>query len=124
MTKKPSFVNLALHFLGFTLCIVPPTVATLSYFPFWTDGGAERSVAGGCALLLVLCAFPLYKLIKAAFKSFASYFLWLVLFIIFASLSKIADQMTVISFVGFIGNLAGAVCFNIAKRIKNEKREA
>ena len=122
MTKRPSFANLALHFLGFSFCILPPAIATLSYFPLWTEGGGEYSVAGGCALLLVLCAFPLFKLIKRAFFSFATYFLWLFLFLVFMALSKIADQMTVISFVGFIGNMLGAVCFNIAKRIKNEKK--
>lgn len=122
MNKKPSFVNLALHFIGFFFCIVPPSIATLSYFPLWTEGGAERSVAGGCALLLVLCAYPLFKLVRRAIFSFASYFLWLFLFLVFLTLSKIADQMTVISLVGFIGNLIGAVCFNVAKRIQNEKR--
>ncbi len=121
MIKKPSFANLALHFLGFSFCILPPIIATLSYFPFWTEGGAEHSVAGGCALLLVISMYPLYKLARRALASFASYFLWLVMFVIFALLSKIADQMTVISFVGFLGNLIGAVCFNIAKRMKYEK---
>ena len=32
------------------------------------------------------------------------------------ALSRIADQMTVISLVGFIGNLIGAIIFRIAKR--------
>lgn len=95
--------------------------ATLSYFPLWTEGGGEYSVAGGCALLLVLCAIPLFKFIKRALFSFASYFLWLFLFLIFMALSKIADQMTVISFVGFIGNLLGALCFKLAKRKSAER---
>lgn len=120
MNKNPSFVNFALHFVGFFFCIAPPTFATLSYFPLWNESGAERCVAGGCALLLVICARPLFKLVKKALTSFSSYFMWLIMFIIFALLSKISEQMTVISLVGLIGNLLGALCFRIAGRIKNE----
>jgi nicotinamide riboside transporter PnuC len=54
--------------------------------------------------------------------SYSSYFLWLILFLLFFALSKIADQMTVISLVGFIGNLLGAICFFIAKRLNKIRK--
>ena len=110
------FVNLSLHILGILLCVVPPAVCTLLYFPFWKSIGYTQCIAGGGALILVLCLLPLYKLIIKATKSASSYLMWLVMFLLFAALSKIGEQMTVISFVGFISNLAGAICFKLGKR--------
>ena len=119
--NKGKYVNLALHIIGFSLCIVPPLVCTLSYFPLWKNAGYSYCIAGGTALLLVLCFFPLLKFVGRAISSYGSYIVWLLCFVIFYSLSKIADQMTVISLIGFMGNLAGTVCFKIAKRRHDER---
>lgn len=116
------FVSLGLHILGFLLCILPPAICTLSYFPLWRETGYESCIAGGVAILLILCALPIYKLIKRMLTSYSSYLLWLVLFLLFFALSRIADQMTVISLVGFIGNLLGAICFFIAKRLNKIRK--
>ena len=116
LTKKRSFVNLCLLIVGFILCVAPPTVCALSYFPLWKASGYTSCIAGGAAILLTVCFIPLYKLISHAVKSYSSYIMWLILFLIFFALSKIADQMTVISLVGFAGNLLGEVCFRIARR--------
>lgn len=121
--KSNTFVIFGLHIIGFLLCIAPPAICTLMYFPLWKSGGYEQCIAGGSALLLALCMIPLYKLIKQRLKSFGSYIMWLVLFLLFFGLSRIADQMTVISFVGFVGNLLGAICFGISKRMKGGKEE-
>ena len=122
-SRSSIFVNLGLHIAGFSLCILPPAVCTLMYFPVWKEAGYESCIAGGTALLLALCVIPLYKLIKRFFASYSSYMIWLILFLLFLALSKIADQMTVISLVGFIGNLLGAVCFYIARRIGRRDKE-
>ena len=116
-SKTNVFVSFGLHILGFLLCILPPAICTLNYFPIWREVGYESCIAGGVALLLALCAIPLYKLIAERLKSFSSYLMWLVLFLLFFGMSRIADQMTVICFVGFVSNLMGAVCFHIAKKI-------
>jgi TctA family transporter len=82
----------------------------------WKEAGYTSCLAGGAALILALCAVPLYKLIRQKISSLSSYVMWLILFLVFFALSRIADEMTVISFVGFIGNLLGAICFYMAKR--------
>ena len=115
MSKKPDFVKYLLHILGFSLCILPPLLATLNYFPLWIERGGQHALAGGTALLLALCMLPLYKYIGRILRSAASYTVWLIIFVIFFSLSRIAEEMTVISFMGFVGNILGAVCFRIAK---------
>ena len=115
MAKPFDFVSFCLHILGFSLCILPPAICTLLYFPMWNEGGAGRSLAGGCALLLALSVYPLIKYFRRILTSVASYVIWLVIFIIFLLLSKIANEMTVISFFGFVGNLLGATCFSAAR---------
>ena len=121
--NNSSFANLALHILGFSLCIIPPLVCTLSYFPLWKSVGYESCIAGGSALLLILCFFPLLKFLTKALTSYGSYLIWLLCFLLFFALSKIAEQMTVISLVGFIGNLLGSLCFAAARRRKNERQQ-
>lgn len=121
--KSNVFVSLGLHIIGFLLCVVPPALCTLNYFPLWREMGYESCIAGGVALLLALCAVPFYKLIRRWLESFSSYIMWLLLFLLFFVLSKIADQMTVISLVGFIGNLLGAVCFYLGKKAGGRCKE-
>ena len=120
-SKSRYFVKLGLHILGFLFCILPPVICTTSYFPIWTE--RSQAVSGGVLLLLLGAAYPLYKFIKQSFSSPAAYTIWLILFILFSLLSRIAEQMTVISFVGFIGNALGAVCFRLAKRAGGESGE-
>ena len=72
-------------------------------------------------LLIIISFFPLYKLIRKLLASPASYMVWLIIFITFFTLSKIGQEMTVISFFGFLGNLLGAVCFWLAKGRRAEK---
>ena len=119
MRKQPNnskFANFILHFIGILLCVVPPAVCALMYFPLWKNVGYASCIAGGGALLLAICCIPLYKMIIRWLQSFSSYVMWLLLFLLFLGLSRIADQMTVISFVGFVSNLIGSFFFAAAKR--------
>lgn len=114
-TKRGGFVNLILLISGFVLCIVPPAICTLTYFPIWRMSGYASCIAGGTALIITVCFLPLYKFISRVIRSYSSYVMWLCLFLLFFALSKIAEQMTVISLVGFVGNLLGEVCFRLAR---------
>lgn len=116
-------VNKALHILALLTCVLPPAICTAMYFPLWQSGGAEVVLAGGGVLILTLCAVPLFKAIRRLMSSPASYVMWLAAFILFFCLSKIAEQMTVISFVGFVSNLLGALMFRIARRGEAENEE-
>lgn len=115
-SKSGRFASFGLHLLGFLLCILPPMICTLSYFPLWKNMGYGSCIAGGSALLLTLCFFPLLKFLTSAIRSYGTYMVWLISFLLFFALSKIAEQMVVISLMGFVGNLLGAICFGIAKR--------
>ena len=119
MIKSPKnnvFVNSILHISGILLCVLPPAVCTLLYFPLWIESGGAKSLAGGAALLLVICVIPIFKLMKRYFSSPASYVIWLIAFIVFSLVSRVAHEMTVITFVGFISNALGAVLFWLAKK--------
>lgn len=119
--KTNPFVIFGLHITGILLCIAPPTICTLMYFPLWQTVGYEHCIAGGTALLLALSILPLFKLAKRRLSGVSSYIMWLLLFLLFFALSRIAEQMTVISFVGFVGNLLGAVALGIEKRLREAK---
>lgn len=118
--NKASFVNVILHIVGFLLCIIPPAICTMAYFPVWREAGVSSCIAGGGALVLVICAIPLYKLLRRALSGASAYMMWLIAFLIFFGLSRIATEMTVISLVGFISNLAGAILMRIGEGRANE----
>lgn len=105
----------ALRLIGLALSVIPPAVATLMYFPLWREKGAVSVVSGFAVLLLILAAVPAIRYIKERFKTPSAHVMWLLLFIIFLSLSKIADEMTVISFVGFLSNLTASFFFRLGR---------
>ena len=116
MTGRTVTRGFALRLTGILLCTLPVTVCILLYFPVWVNKGGGAVLSGFAVFLLALALMPFYKSIKRFFASAAVYTMWLIAFILFFCLSKIADEMTVISFVGLIGNMLGALCFKLAGR--------
>lgn len=114
--KTKSWRWAALSALGLLFSVVPPVVTILLYFPVWQREGGGAVLSGFTLLLLLLASAPIFKTVMRIFKSPTSYMMWLFIYVIFFMLSKIADEMTVIAFVGFVGNLIGAGFFNLAKR--------
>ena len=109
--------------LGLLFSIVPPLAATLLYFPIWSSR-SSGAVLSGFTLLLILLAFvPLFNTVKSALKSPSAYAMWFIVFLLFFMLSRIADEMTVISFVGFLGNLIGSLFFKAARRKRTEEKD-
>ena len=107
--------------IGLLFCTLPPAITVLLYFPVWRGEGGGKLLSGFTLILLCLCAAPLFKHLKAMLSSAASYVPWLILLILFLLLSRIAEEMTVISAVGFFGNLAGAAIMKLGER--EEKNE-
>ena len=114
MKERTKTKNVLLYVLGLFLCTGPVLMAIFSYFPLWREAGGGRVVSGGALLLAVLAWTPLFRFIKRVIASPAAYMMWLFVFILFFALSKIAHEMTVIAFVGFVGNALGALCFKLS----------
>ena len=111
------FAKFILHIAGLLVCALPPIICTLSYFPLWISGGGEQMISGGAALLIILAALPFYKFLRKKLESAASYIVWLFIFLFCFLMAKIIDQVTVISFVGLISNLIGAVLLKIGEKL-------
>lgn len=115
--------RLFLRIIGISFCTVPVITAILTYFPLWREKGGTAVLSGFTLLLTVLALTPLMKTLKRLLRSPAVHTMWFIVFAVFLLLSKIADEMTVISFVGFIGNLIGAFFFKAANKNRGEYNE-
>lgn len=115
--------RLLFNSLGLGICIIPVVVAILSYFPLWL-AREDASVLSGLAVLLITAALvPMYKYLGSILRSPSAPLMWFAVFIVFLFLSIIANEMTVISFVGFTTNLIGSLFFKLAKRYDKEEEE-
>ena len=110
----------AFRLIGIIFCIVPVALTVIWYFPLWQLRGGGAVLSGAALVLILVSLVPLFRVIKRMLKSPSAYAMWLVSFVVFFCLSKIADEMTVISFVGFVGNLIGALFFHLGRREHHE----
>ena len=108
--------RLLFNTLGVCTSVIPVAVTIFSYFPLWIER-EDASILSGISLLLIGAALvPLFAYFRQALRSASAPVMWFILFVIFFLLSKIAHEVTVISFVGFITNLIGTLLFNLAQR--------
>ena len=115
--------RLLFNALGIMISVIPVTVSIFSYFPLWI-ARKDASVLSGISLLLICLAIvPLFKYLKQFLHSPSTPIMWFISFIIFLMLSKIADEMTVISFIGFTTNLIGMLFFKIARKYSKEEED-
>lgn len=122
MTKRP-ILAAVLNITALALSILPAAICTCCYFPLWINRGPATIISGISLILILICAIPLFKLLKKHFASASAYMVWLILFVLFFMLSRIAREMTVITFVGFISNVIGAILFYVAKRVNGKETE-
>ena len=115
--------HLLFNALGIAVSVLPVTVSIFSYFPIWIKRGNASVLSGISLLLICLAIVPIFKYLKEIIRSPSAPVMWLFSFIIFLLLSRIADEMTVISFIGFITNLVGAFFFKLARRYGREERD-
>ena len=115
--------RLLLSAVGLLVSTVPTLVCVLTYFPVWRERGSDYVISGLALLFSLLAILPLIRIIKQKLKSPSAYFVWLIIFLLFFSLSRIAEEVTVISFVGFVTNLIGSVFFKLAAREKSDNEK-
>lgn len=104
--------------LSIAVSVIPVAAAALGYFSLWRERGSAEVLSGTALILLLLASAPLFKLIKRALASPSIPLVWLVFFLLFFTLRSIADEITVISFVGLISNSIGALLFKLAQKYK------
>lgn len=115
--------RLLFNALGIVISVLPVTVSIFSYFPLWISRGGASILSGISLFLICLAIVPIFKYLKHIMRSPSAPVMWLITFVVFLLLSKIADEMTVISFVGFTTNLIGAFFFKLARRYGKEERD-
>lgn len=121
--NNTSFKRILLYSVGLLFCTVPVISTIILYFPIWKERSAAAALSGFTLLLLLISLVPMFSTVKSILRSPAAYTMWLISFIAFFLLSRIADEMTVISFVGFVSNLIGAFFLKAAKKLNKQKGE-
>jgi chromate transport protein ChrA len=113
---RSNILRFILRSLGLILCVAPPIVCTLTYFPLWREAGGEALISGGTALLIIIAIIPFYKHLRKLLETSASYVLWLVIFLFCFLMAKVINEITVIAFIGLVGNLLGALLLKLGER--------
>lgn len=111
-----------LKLLGLLLCILPPAITALTYFPLWI-GEKDSAVSIMALLVLTLCAVPFWRVLRDALRSPSAWMMWLVLFLALSLLESLCTGLRVVALIGFPTSLLGAICFHFAKRIGEGQHE-
>ena len=110
---------LLLKISGLCVCIIPPAIATIDLFPLFVESG-EKQVSAIGALLLIVCAVPFWKQVKHFLSSPSAWKVWTVVLILSAVCRAVMDELFVISTIGLISGLVGAVIFAIEKSYRRK----
>ena len=123
MKQNNAIKRSVLRVIALTVCILPPAIATISYFPVWVVREDTSVLSGMALLVLTIVLIPLMKYIKGKMESPSAPVIWMISFLLFFLLSKIATEMTIISLIGFISNLIGTLIFKLADKITTATEE-
>ena len=113
--------KLLLKIAGLTVSVLPTFLSVISYFPIWKERGGEAMLSGISLCLILITAIPVFRTVKSVFRTPSAPIVWLMIFILFFALSKIAEDITVIAFVGFVSNLIGSLLFTLARKKEKDK---
>lgn len=108
--------------LGALLCIAPPSVATLCYFPLWVEKSSSATISGLSLILILISIIPLFRIIKEHIASPSITLIWVIVGVFCITFKAIINQILVISFVGALSSIAGTIVFNA--RPKEDKQGA
>ena len=109
--------------IGLLFSTVPTAVTVISYFPLWHGEGAKSMLSGISLCLILICAVPIFRMIRGAWRTPSAPLVWFIVFLLFSALSRIAADIAVIALVGFISNLIGSLFFMLAKAEKENEEE-
>ena len=123
MKQNNAIKRSVLRVIALTVCILPPAIATISYFPVWVVREDTSVLSGMALLVLTIVLIPLMKYIKEKMESPSAPVIWMISFLLFFLLSKMATEMTIISLIGFISNLIGTLIFKLADKITTVTEE-
>ena len=118
MSLMSKFKFYAVTVFALALSTLPAIFTTLAYFPLWRERGTGAFLSGFTLVMLLVAIAPILKLVRRMLASPSILFVWLFLFLTFFLLKSIADEMTVITFVGLISNTAAALLFKFAERYR------
>lgn len=116
MTNKSK--GLIMYYTGLVLSILAPFIATLTQFPVWTKEVDPKQVSAMFVVMAVVCAVPLLNHFKQALKSPSAIAVWVFLFLVTWGMSQIIKQVMIISLVGMIANIIGAILCGIGNKLK------
>lgn len=101
--------------LGYLFSVFPALTATLVCFPpLYARGQGASAVSLGSVLLLLLALLPLWRRLRSLLKTPSAPMLWGMVLAIFYLAWRVAREVVFISCFGFLGSLAGALCFRLA----------
>ena len=121
MKTSNTSLRVLFNALGIAFSVLPPALAIILYFPVWVARGGEYTLSGIAVLLMLVAFVPIFKLVRRLFESPSGWAIWLVIFILFFLVSRIADEMITVSFIGLVGNILGAVMFRISRRFGGDE---
>lgn len=110
-----------LYYTGLTISIVAPLIAAMTQFPVWTQNVSPQEISGLFVFVAFICIIPLFNHFKQALRSPSSALLWSLMFLITWALSKIIAQMVIVSLVGMIANIIGAIMCGIGNHMRRPK---
>ncbi len=118
--KSPKI--LLYNILGYILCIVPAAICTVWYFPLWMQD-RNSCISLLSVVVLLICAIPLWRMIRECFKTPSAWKIWLVMLLVFSAVEHIIVGLRVIACVAFPSSALGGVFFLLAKRAKEKEEE-
>ena len=117
MISKPKYITCTVF--AWLSAIGVPTAVTLSYFPLFVAQSSTMTVAGGTVVVLMLCAVPFLKQLKAWFPHTpASWVVWLAIAGLLLLVRSIIDQMLVVAIWGSASNVLAGILFKVATHYK------
>ena len=107
-----------IYYTGLVISILAPLVAAATQFPVWTENVDSGQIGGMFVFVALLCMIPLFNHLKIALKSPSSCLLWTTIFECTWALSKIIQQLIIVSLVGMVANYVGALLCGIGNYLR------